>query len=221
MADALIPGPSRACNTKEAIMSFCVLVKWKCVTHTHTYGRVERSTRLKFLARAKKSERGQQTRQRQRFASAGNRRVVIDGNWKDTDEKWHPSSSSRFFQKWLERRIVIESKMFRGKNINEEGRERTNERRLKKIIRLIVVKRETNATFRATTRRMFHTKEGEKKKKKNEEEREWKSDRTKKREKTASEEGTEKKFLRWRKREREKKKESHKTFSGIFTLPWV
>lgn len=34
MADALIPGPSRACNTKEAIMSFCVLVKWKCVAHT-------------------------------------------------------------------------------------------------------------------------------------------------------------------------------------------
>ena len=74
----------------------------------HTYTVVSNaqlaSSSLQEPRRARGVYRLDRERERQRFASAGNRRVVIDGKWKDTDEKWHPSSSSRFYSKKKKKR---------------------------------------------------------------------------------------------------------------------
>lgn len=117
------PRPSRACNTKEAITSFCVLVKWKCVT---CVWRVERSTRLKFLAKVKKSSgRGE------RHNVDGSRLLGIDewllasktANGRRYRREQHPSSSSRFFAKVIGKkklRVNYEAKTLGRKEYKRE-----------------------------------------------------------------------------------------------------
>lgn len=197
------PRPSRACNTKEAITSFCVLVKWKCVT---CVWRVERSTRLKFLARVKKSSgRGQ------RHNVDGSRLLGIDewllasktANGRRYRRKQHPSSSSRFFAKVIGKkklRVNYEAKTLGRKEYKTRGW-------IPRNCSTLYMER---TLFRATRRMFRKERKGE-----------WKSDRWYARESENRSRGKDKckKFQRPKEEQNDKTvATNYETFSGIFTL---
>lgn len=199
------PRPSRACNTKEAITSFYVLVKWKCVT---CVWRVERSTRLKFLARVKKS------------SGRGHRRNVDGSRLLGIDE-WLLASKTANGRRYRRKQHIIRRRVafFRKSDWKEETESTTKQRRLEeKSINERMNTEENCSTlymertlFRAA-RRMFHE----------ERKGEWKSDRWYARESENRFWGEDKckKFQRPEEEEQNDKKvaTNYETFSGIFTL---
>lgn len=203
MANSPHARPSRACNTKEAITNFCELVKWKCVT---CVWHVERSTHLKFLARVKKSSgRGH------RHNVDGSRLLGIDewllasktANGRRYRRKQHPSSSSRFLQKWSERRNRVN---YEAKTLGRKEYKREDEYKPRNCSTLYMER----TLFRATRRMFRKERTGE-----------WKSDcwYARESEKRFWGEDKCKKFQRPAEEQNDKKvATNYETFSGIFIL---